>query len=168
MSGQVELIKNFYDAFHQRDWKTMGDCYADNARFHDPVFQELDAVQVRAMWRVLLERAENLEVRLNHIGVEGDRLQAFWEARYVFGKTGRIVHNRVSAHFSFQSGKILTHVDDFDLWRWSAQTLGWTGRLLGWTVFVRSSLRDQAQGQLKRYLSQLRNSPDQIHSGTGF
>jgi ketosteroid isomerase-like protein len=41
MSEQVELIKNFYDAFHQRDWKTMGDCYADNARFHDPVFNRL-------------------------------------------------------------------------------------------------------------------------------
>jgi ketosteroid isomerase-like protein len=152
MSEQVDLIKNFYQAFHQRDWQTMANSYAADARFHDPVFQDLDATQVRAMWRMLLERAQNLQVELKKVDSQDEIIQAIWEARYIFAKTGHPVHNQVTACFSFQQGKILTHVDDFDLWRWSAQALGWPGRLLGWTSFLRSKIRHQAQGQLNRYL----------------
>jgi ketosteroid isomerase-like protein len=151
MNDSTVLIKNFYQAFNQRDWQRMADYYADDAKFHDPVFQDLDATQVRTMWRMLLESAPDLVVNLTDVSTQGDKAQAVWEARYLFPKTGRPVHNLVTAHFSFRDDKILTHVDDFDLWRWSAQALGGPGRLFGWTNFIRSKIRDQAQAQLKRY-----------------
>jgi ketosteroid isomerase-like protein len=151
MNDSTVLIRHFYQAFNQCDWQRMADCYADDAKFYDPVFQDLDATQVRTMWRMLLEGASGLVVNLTDVSVQGDKAQAIWDARYLFAKTGRPVHNQVTTHFSFRDDKILTHVDDFDLWRWSAQALGWPGRLFGWTIFMRSKIRDQAQAQLKRY-----------------
>lgn len=152
MSERIALIKNFYQAFRRRDWQTMAECYSNDARFHDPVFHDLDANQVRTMWRMVFEHAENLEVRLDEIVEQGDKIEAIWNAHYLFTPTGRQVRNQVTAYFSFDEGKILTHVDDFDLWHWAAQVVGWPGRLFGWTIFVRSSIRDQAQAQLKRYM----------------
>ena len=39
-------------------------------------------------------------------------------ATYTFSATGRTVVNRIRARFDFRDGKIVRHVDSFDLWRW--------------------------------------------------
>ncbi len=43
------LIERFYDAFNRRDGDAMAGCYAPDARFHDPVFQELRGTEPGAM-----------------------------------------------------------------------------------------------------------------------
>ncbi len=59
----------------------------------------------------------------------------------------------IHAEFRFRDGRILAHVDDFDLWRWSRQALGLPGVLLGWSPLLRSKVRSQAAAQLARFRS---------------
>lgn len=148
----AELLDRFYSAFAKRDADTMAQCYADDATFSDPVFRDLDARKVRGMWRMLCERGADL--KLEHGGVQADdaKGKARWEARYTFSATGRPVHNIIDATFEFRDGKIISHQDVFDFWRWSRQALGFTGVVLGWSPMVKNKIRRVAGKQLDRYL----------------
>ena len=131
----------------------MGACYAPDAGFSDPVFQDLRGDEVRAMWRMLCERGKDLTV--SHSAVEADDASgtARWEADYTFSGTGRKVHNEIAASFKFADGLIADQVDRFDLWRWSRQALGPTGLLLGWSPVVRNKVRAQARANLEAFMA---------------
>ena len=148
----ADLLERFYTAFAKRDAATMAACYADDATFSDPVFPDLDATHVRGMWRMLCERGADLQ--LEHSGIEADDTtgKAHWEARYTFSATGRKVHNIIDASFTFRDGKITSHKDALDFWRWSRQALGFSGVLLGWTPLVQNKIRRVAGQQLERSL----------------
>lgn len=150
MHPNQTLLNEFYTAFARRDAATMVSAYADSARFSDPVFPDLDADRVRAMWTMLLARGKDLEVTFRDIQADDVRGRAHWEATYTFGSTGRRVHNVIDAAFEFQDGKIVRHVDSFDLWRWSRMALGLKGALLGWTPLVRNKVRATAARQLAK------------------
>ena len=137
----MSVIDRFYTAFAQRDWSTMGACYHDMASFSDPVFPHLDAVETRAMWKMLVTSGKDLRVRHVVLSEDANGGTAEWDAWYTFSKTGRPVHNRITATFTFQDGLILIHRDDFDFWRWSRQALGTSGLLLGWTPLVKNKVR---------------------------
>jgi len=62
MNQNEQLIKKFYDCFGKRDWKGMLDCYHEEIFFYDPVFQNLEGAEVRAMWEMLLRNAKDLQV----------------------------------------------------------------------------------------------------------
>ena len=129
----------------------MAACYHDEARFSDPVFPELDAQGVRAMWRMLTGDADDLRIECSCIEADGESGQAHWEAWYTFSKTGRKVHNVIDASFEFREGKIVRHVDDFDFWRWSRQALGLPGLFLGWTPILQNKVRQTAAARLARW-----------------
>ncbi|HEU4623048.1 MAG TPA: nuclear transport factor 2 family protein, partial [Burkholderiaceae bacterium] len=145
------LIERFYCAFGNNDWLTMADCYADHARFSDPVFANLDAAGARAMWHMLLAQTEDLTIESHVVHADDDAVHAIWIARYTFGPTARAVENRIKARFELADGKIVRHVDDFDLWRWSRQALGLPGVLFGWSFLFRRQLRRKAARRLERF-----------------
>lgn len=151
MHPNAELLTTFYSAFAAGDHAAMARCYADDATFSDPVFPRLGADDARAMWRMFCTGDAGLSVTFS--GVEaGDATGcARWEAVYSFPKTGRRVHNRIASSFGFRDGLIVTHRDDFDLYRWSRMALGPAGTLLGWTPLVRNKVRAQAAAQLRRF-----------------
>jgi hypothetical protein len=106
------------------------------------------------MWRMLCEATQTQgreHWRLDfQIGADG--CSAHWEAHYLFSATGRLVHNRIDATFSFDGqGRIASHRDRFDFWRWSRQALGLPGLLLGWSGGLRNKVRQQAAKNLARY-----------------
>ena len=142
------LIHGFYEAFLRKDHATMGAAYADDAKFSDPVFPELDAGQVRTMWRMLLERGTDLELSYSGISANEREGVAHWEAAYTFHATGRKVRNVIDAKFAFREGRIVRHEDSFDFWRWSRMALGFKGALLGWTPLVRNKVQATAAKQL--------------------
>ncbi|WP_269533626.1 nuclear transport factor 2 family protein [Chitinimonas sp. BJYL2] len=150
MTAEAALITRFYTAFQQGDWATMAACYHPEAHFSDPAF-DLRGKQPAAMWRMLIEGATALEIRFNH--VQGDRGEgsASWEAIYPFSQTGRTVHNRIQARFSFRDGLILRHEDQFDFWAWSRMALGAPGYLLGWSPLLRNKVRKMAAQRLGRF-----------------
>lgn len=148
--SNTALIERLYAALAARDGAAMGRCYADDARFSDPVFQDLDASGVRAMWAMLCSRAVDLDVSVTNVVADDQRGSARWVATYTFSKTGRKVRNVIDARFEFRDGLIVRHTDRFDLWRWSGMALGAKGWLLGWTPLVQNAIRREATRGLRR------------------
>ncbi len=147
------LINNFYNAFASLESDGMNNCYHPQAVFTDPAFGELHDEQLFAMWRMLIARSDgNLIVTHANVIAEGNHGSAEWTARYNFKQTGRTIVNRVTASFEFENGKIIRHTDQFDLWHWARQALGWKGWALGWTPFFKSQLRNQTQAMLASYM----------------
>ena len=143
------VLQRFYTAFAQRDWATMAACYHDQARFSDPVFPDLDAKGVRAMWKMLLTSGTDLRITFAIEG--GDTCR--WEAFYTFSRTKRPVHNVITSTFEFRDGLILRQRDRFDFWRWSRQALGPAGLLLGWTSFLQRKVQATAAKSLARAMA---------------
>jgi ketosteroid isomerase-like protein len=148
----ARLIENFYAAFARRDAAAMAAAYAPDARFSDPVF-DLAGAQVGAMWAMLCERGKDLKVAWRDVRADDTSGAAHWEADYTFSGTGRPVHNVIDAAFTFRDGRIATHKDSFDLWRWSRMALGAKGLLLGWTPLVRNGIRAQGKRGLDAWMS---------------
>ena len=143
----ADLIARFYTAFQALDAEAMASCYAEDARFSDPVFTDLRGQQVGDMWRMLCASATDLSLTFDSV----TDTSAHWVATYTFPSTGRRVVNDIRASFVMSEGLIQEHRDTFDLWAWSRQALGPTGVLLGWTPLLQGKVRGQAMAGLRRY-----------------
>jgi ketosteroid isomerase-like protein len=152
-SPHAALINSFYEAFARRDHAAMAACYAPDATFSDPVFQDLRGEEVTSMWRMLCERGTDLELTHRDVRAQGDSGSAHWDADYTFSATGRRVHNSIDARFVFRDGLIAQHVDSFSLWAWTRQALGPVGVLLGWSPPVRNKVRSQARANLHEFMA---------------
>jgi hypothetical protein len=157
-SGEIEMhsnekvIETFYSAFQKRNAEGMNSCYDPEAKFSDPVFQDLNGKQVTAMWRMLCERGKDLTIEFSSVEADERTGKAHWEATYTFSGTGRRVHNKIDAAFEFKNGKIVRHQDSFDLWKWTGMALGLKGWLLGWTPLVKNAVRKQANKSLEKFI----------------
>lgn len=147
-----QTVVAFYEAFARKDGAAMAAAYAPDATFSDPVFPGLDGRRAGAMWRMLTERGADLRIEHEVLGVEGDTVKVRWNAWYTFSGTGRHVHNVIDATIVVRDGRIRSHEDVFDFWRWSRQALGIAGWALGWTPILRNKVRTQAGQQLDRYV----------------
>jgi len=152
MNANEKLIMKFYSAFQQKDFLVMQSCYHNDATFSDPVFQNLNGKEVKAMWEMLLTSSKDLRIEFNNIHAHEQSGSAHWEAWYSFSRTGRQVHNIIGATFEFRDGLIYKHRDHFSFWRWSRQALGRNGTLLGWTPVVRNKVRAVARKSLDKFL----------------
>jgi len=148
-----KLIDGLYKAFRARDAKAMAACYHPDATFRDPVF-EVSGPEVAEMWSMLCDRGRDLELEWRDVRADDHEGVAHWEPRYTFSVTGRPVHNKIDARFTFRYGKIAQHVDSFSLWRWSRMALGPKGAALGWAPFVKNAIRAEARRGLARWRSQ--------------
>ena len=144
-----ELIQRFYAAFARRDGDEMAACYAPDAHFEDPVFTDLNGDEPGQMWRMLTERAEDLEIELVEHAADGETGTARWIAHYTFGQTGRKVVNDVRATFRFEGGLIKDHHDEFDFTRWARQAIG----VMGLLPPVRSAVRRRARAGLDEFIA---------------
>lgn len=130
----------------------MAACYADDATFHDPAFGALSAAQVRAMWKMLVGRSNDLRVKFNVIEETDTKGVCEWQASYTFTSTGRKVRNSIRSELVLRDGLILRQRDHFNFWRWSRQALGATGWLLGWSPLLRNKVRSSARAALERVM----------------
>ena len=153
MHANEELITRFYSAFGAGDHVTMGASYTDDATFSDPVFPTLSAEDVRAMWRMFCTSDNDITVTFADVQADDRSGSARWDAVYRFPKTGREVHNKISASFLFRDGKIVRHRDDFNFYAWTRMALGPVGAALGWTPILQKKVRNQAAAQLRRFKS---------------
>jgi ketosteroid isomerase-like protein len=149
----AKTIETFYTCFGRRDAEGMIACYAPDVAFSDAVFTDLKGDEVGAMWRMLAERAKDLRVEASGISADDTSGRAHWDAWYTFSATGNKVVNRIDATFTFRDGKIVRHIDSFDLHTWAGQALGLKGKLLGWTPFVQKAIRSNADKGLRAYMA---------------
>lgn len=160
MNASENVILHFYTCFANKDIKGMQDCYADNATFKDPAFGELNAVQVRKMWEMLIKSGKDMRVEFSNITADeydGTTNEysgtAEWTAWYTFSVTGNKVINRIKASFLISDGKIIRHHDDFSFYKWARQALGFPGLLLGWTPFLKNKIHKKATHNLRLYMA---------------
>ena len=147
------LIEKFYTAFDQLDVETMVSCYHDDVVFEDPAFGVLKGEHARNMWRMLAnsQKGNTFKVTFSNVKTENNTGSAQWEAFYNFSRTGRKVHNIISASFEFKDGKIIKHTDHFNLHRWAKQAMGFKGLLIGGTGFFKKKLNQQTNQLLAKF-----------------
>lgn len=151
MKSNLQLIQAFYTAFQQKDYKTMQSCYADNAVFSDPIFNSLQANEVKAMWEMFCKNGKELSISINEIIQHGEQVKATWTAEYLFTATNKKVTNIISATFDFENGLITNHSDYFDFYKWARQAFGFNGLLLGWTNFFQKKVQKVALKNLYKF-----------------
>ena len=152
---EEKLINQFYTAFKNLDAETMVSLYHDDIMFEDPAFGVLKGEEAKAMWRMLIDsqKGKNFQVTFSNIQQNGKIVTANWEAKYEFGKSKRKVHNKIKATFLIENGKILKHVDQFHLYSWAKQAMGFQGWLIGSTKLFQSKLNQQTRGMLQKYMA---------------
>jgi ketosteroid isomerase-like protein len=152
MNDNEKVLNKFYTAFQNRDYQTMGECYADNARFSDEAFINLDALQTRAMWKMLCVKGKDLQLTFKNVSANETDGSCEWTAKYTFSVTGKKVENHIKATFKFANGQIIKHNDSFDFYKWSSQAIGIMGVLLGWTSFLKNKVRKTASKNLQDFI----------------
>lgn len=153
MNVNEQVITRFYSAFQKLDYKSMQDCYSENAVFNDPVFGLLHGDEVRAMWEMLCKNAKDFSLTFSDIELlDEEYATCKWVAKYTFSKTGNKVVNNIKAFMKINDGKIVEHSDAFRLSTWIGQALGWKGILFGWTGFMKKAVQKQARKSLDNYM----------------
>ncbi|MEO8405021.1 MAG: nuclear transport factor 2 family protein [Chitinophagaceae bacterium] len=154
MNDNAELMRRFYTAFQQLDYKTMNECYSDDIIFSDPVFGMLKDDEVKAMWEMLCKNAKDFSLTFSDIELLDEEYGTCrWVATYTFSKTGRKVVNRIKAFMKFNDGKIIEHSDGFRLSTWMSQALGWKGLMFGWTNFMKRAVQKNARKNLDAFMN---------------
>lgn len=152
MESNSILIQKFYSAFQNLDPEAMAACYHDQVQFQDPVFNKLSGKDPSDMWRMLISRGgASLKISFSDIISDETSGSAAWEARYMFSKTNRNVHNKIKATFKFKDGKIIEHNDHFNFWKWSQMALGLPGYILGWSSSFKKKVSDESLKALKKF-----------------
>lgn len=153
-----EIIQNFYTAFAQGNSEGMAACYHEDIVFEDPGFGQLHGQKAVKMWEMLVsQRSAATQITFSQVEVDGDTGKANWKAEYLFGPKKRKVVNKIQARFKFKDGKIIEHIDTFDLWKWSSQALGLSGYLLGWSPFMKRKVQSFANKKLSDYIQKQPN-----------
>jgi ketosteroid isomerase-like protein len=153
MNDNEKIIHKFYTAFQNRDYRTMGECYADNARFSDEAFINLDALQTKAMWKMLCIKGKDLQLTFKNVAANETCGSCEWIAKYTFSVTGKKVENHIKANFKFANGQIIAHNDSFDFYKWSSQAIGIIGVLFGWTPMLKKKIRATALKNLEDFIA---------------
>jgi ketosteroid isomerase-like protein len=153
MNDNAGVIRTFYTAFQQLDYKTMNQCYSEDIVFSDPVFLILRGDEARSMWEMLCKNARDFSLSFDNIQLlDEEYATCNWVARYTFSKTGKKVVNNIKAYMKLRDGKIIEHSDAFRLSTWIGQALGWKGILFGWTGFTKRAVQKNARRNLERFM----------------
>jgi len=152
------LIKQFYTSFAERNLNAMLECYHPDIVFQDPAFGRIEGKRACCMWKMLLSKKDSdLKVTFSTITANQSTGNAEWIAEYTLSDNGRKVKNVVKACFKFKEGKIIEHIDHFNLWKWSRQALGLPGYLLGWSPFMKKKIQHQLNKKLDKFIDRFIN-----------
>lgn len=146
-----EVAERFYSAFARRDGKTMAAWYAPTCEFSDPVFPGLTNDEVRDMWQMLTERAQDFSMEYKIIDADEQTARVSWVARYRISTTGKQVTNHVNTLMEFEKGLIKRQRDTFDLYKWASQAFGLLGKFLGWSSIMQNGIRKRAREGLSQW-----------------
>jgi len=146
-----EIISKFYQAFKALDAEAMAACYHNEVLFEDPAFGQLRGEHAGNMWRMLCQSQQDKGMVIEYDVISDHK--AHWQAHYLFSKTGRKVHNRIEATFTFKEGLIIEHTDRFNLHKWAGMALGLQGQLIGWTPYFKNKLQAQTNRLLTKFES---------------
>ncbi len=150
-----QILNEFYQSFASGDAQGMVKFYGEHVEFSDPVFGPLKGDRAAAMWKMLLSRRdESTQISYKILETTENTGKVNWKAEYNYGPKKRRVINHIHSNITIRNGKIVRHIDHFDIWKWSRQALGTPGYLLGWSGFMRNKIRNTVNHMLDKYMSQ--------------
>ena len=154
----VQIADNFYAAFSNHNSSEMIKLYHDDVIFTDPAFGMLKGDRAKKMWEMLLANSKSeLKIQYEILDTSNEHATVSWTAKYIFGPQRRLVENHVTARLKIKQGKIVEHHDTFNMWKWSSQALGLSGRLLGWTGFMKKKVQLKTNRALDKYMNEMTN-----------
>jgi len=91
------IIHDFYTSFSALEAEKMIVNYHPDITFQDAAFGVLKGERACNMWRMLLssQKGKDFKVTFSNIVEDENGGTADWEAKYIFSRTGRKVHNKV-------------------------------------------------------------------------
>ena len=118
-----DVARTFYDAFCRGDARTMESLYSPGVKFRDEIFKFEDRAGVMGMWNILVDPAKGGKFSYEILDANDTTAHVRWLADYKFPdpKSGRPVHNVVTAELTIADGKIVEHRDSFSWAKWSRQ-----------------------------------------------
>lgn len=146
-----DLLDTFYKGFNKANAEEMVSCYHEEIIFQDPAFGTLHGSQAKNMWRMLLSRNSSIKISYQIVACDENQGKVDWIARYTFGPKKRSIINKVTGDFKFRDGKIISHEDSFDLWKWSRQAMGPIGYFLGWSNLLKTSIQKKTNKLLTSF-----------------
>jgi hypothetical protein len=127
------LGKSLFQAIAASDVDRVLRLYSDDAAIDNPITGHMTGEDIRLIWRNLIAKTYNLKMDFDLRSASPSIVEADWTSDYIFIGTGRRVKHSGTTCLSFQNGRIVYQIDDFDLWHWSRQAFVPSGLFLGWT-----------------------------------
>ncbi|KAG9050145.1 hypothetical protein FS837_007444 [Tulasnella sp. UAMH 9824] len=151
----VSVVRSYFQAYAQLDYRLMAMHTTDEFVFEDPVFPHLEGDFARAMFKMFIQGAPKSGAKFTILDVsetttDPNVVNAKYRAEYNFN--GRPVTNEITSVLTVEDGKVCKQVDSFDFPGWAAQTGGFMGWLLGGTSFAQSATRDKAKNRLEAFM----------------
>lgn len=154
----INIPEQFYGALTNHNSSEMIKLYHDDVIFTDPAFGMLQGIRAKKMWEMLLANSKSdLNIQYEILDSSNEQATVSWIAKYKFGPQRRLVENHVIASLKIKQGKIVEHHDTFNMWKWSSQALGLSGRLLGWTGFMKKKVQLKTNRALDKYMKEMTN-----------
>lgn len=122
----------------------MRELYSEYATYSDPIFN-LKGKEVPSLWYMMCTLDNDLSVTYKILEESGELVHTEWTISYILEVTGKRVKLNEKGFFRIIDGKIVEHRDEYDLWSWSSQGLGFIGKYLGWSGWFQNRVRKQAK-----------------------
>lgn len=149
MATDIQLIKQFLDAYQSLDHNAMAACYGESAQFSDIAFRLQGRKPIHAMWHMIC--ANGIEVEVQDVKEHAGEVHARIVDTYVFSDTGRPVVNPILCRFQCRDGLILQQIDECDALLWARQAFGGIkGEVVGRAGIMR---RSAARRKLQRFIA---------------
>jgi len=142
-SNNEILIRDFFTAMAEKDFKKMNQCYSPEVIYYNPICDLLKEESVFARWEVECKSRKDLQLSFDPVvALDEDYFTCKFEMKYTFMPTGKYIRQVSTAHMKIFDGKIIEHSDAFSVHRWAMQAYGFTGWIFGWNRFYQQSIKN--------------------------
>jgi ketosteroid isomerase-like protein len=122
--------------------------YAPDALLDSPIIGRVEGQEIGRLWQAVITRTKTYALDFTIGNVDGCRAFVAWSTDHVFFDTGRRIRMEGSSALVFERGWIRFHHDMFNRHTWSAQALGFSGRILSYLPGSRAFFRDELRNAL--------------------
>jgi limonene-1,2-epoxide hydrolase len=125
----TELWTNIYNTKGKPDWSHILPYYAEDIYFRDSIQTIRGMKEFKAMIERLVERSQELKMKIVNILFEGKILFFEWEMTLIYKKYPSSTVYGCSRLTLNDEGKIIEQRDYYDLWGDIIDNIPWLGRL---------------------------------------
>ncbi len=144
MSNQLELVKDYYQALNNGDYKKLSKLYHKKASYNDPIFS-FQGKEILALWYTSTRPEMNMKAVIHAIEEEKDVVKTEWTVSYTIPTLKKRISLNEIGVFRFEENKIIAHSDDYSFYDWCKQAFGLIGVVFGWSNWLKQKVQRQAR-----------------------